>query len=135
MALVIAALDLTAQLEAIRTGYLGSSSKLKLFTNNHTPAVADTIASYTEATFGGYAEIALDAWAAATYAAGVATILETLRIWTYSGTPTNVIYGYYVTNSGGTQLRWAELAAGGPYTINTVGQILAVQPRYTFQNQ
>lgn len=131
--LVISGDELQRQLVVIKA-YLGATDKVRLFQNNHTPVVGDSVGDYTEATFGGYAAITLDTWGSVSYATGVARILEILRTWTYSGTPTNNIYGYYVTNSTGSQLRWAQLAAGGPFAINTVGMVVAVQPQYTFQN-
>lgn len=133
MALVIPSEELQRQLNSILT-YLGATDKLRLYQNNHTPVVGDDVSAYTEADFAGYAAITLNAWGGVSYAGGVARILETLRLWTYTGTPTNDIYGYYITNNSGSQLRWAELATGGPFTLDTVGMVVAMQPQYTFQN-
>ena len=99
---------------------------LHLYSNNHTPAYADTVSSYTEATFTGYASVTLTgaSWtisgtnpAAATYAAQAfaSSANQTLQ----------TIYGYYITVSG--NLVAAELFASSvPIQYN--GDTINVTP-------
>ncbi len=49
--------------------WLNANTRLRLFQNNHTPVHGDTAAAYTEASFPGYAFIALTAWGAVTLTA------------------------------------------------------------------
>jgi hypothetical protein len=99
---------------------------VKLFQNNITSADTDTAGTYTEATFGGYAAIALTAatWGAA--AAGTITYGAQLT-FSCTGAPSNSIYGYYVINAGGVLL-WSERDAGAPYTIGTNGDAVKMTP-------
>lgn len=109
---------------------------LRLFQNNHTPDGADVAGDYTEATFSGYAAVALNNWGNAFQnGSDQGEIDETVRIFTCTGpSPSNAIYGYYVTDGSGN-LVWAERNPAGPVTINTAGQTYSVLPRQTAVNQ
>src|SRR6266436_3665549 len=101
--------------------WLNANTRLRLFQNNHTPVHGDTAAAYTEASFPGYAFIALTAWGAVTLTADFhALTTEALETFASTGSsPVNTIYGYYITDLTGALL-WAELAPA-PITINASG--------------
>lgn len=101
---------------------------LRLFSNNITPADTDTAATYTEATFAGYAAIALagGSWGAA--AAGVITY-GAQQTFTRSSTGTvENIYGYYVTQSVSGVLLYSERDASAPAPITNAGDALKLTP-------
>lgn len=93
---------LVAQLNLI----LSSSPKWRLFTNNYTPGLSDTLASVTEAAWTSYAAVT-KTWSDFTLngvAAHNGYALASPAVFT-NGTGGNVTaYGYYVTDSGNTKL-------------------------------
>jgi len=97
-----------------------NNTKLHLFTNNHTPAKADTVSSYTECGASGYSAITLSSgsWTYTTQGdeADYAT-------QTFSLTSSATVYGYYVTDTAGTTLIFAELFSNGPYNIPSSGSV------------
>jgi len=106
--------------------------KVRLFKNNYTPVAGSVIGSFTEANFSGYTPGSLGTLAAATTVSGRAsTTAGTANTWTKSGATGNDIYGYYVTDSGGTVLYWAERGSAAPYSMNTNGEGLSVTPTVT----
>jgi hypothetical protein len=115
--------------------YLAANAVLRLFQNNHVPNHADTAASYTEATFAGYAAINLTTWGTPYLSADFhAWIDETLRTFTSTGSsPANTIYGYFVTKGSG-DLLFAEAAAVA-VTINASGQAYSVLPRFSLTSE
>lgn len=94
---------------------------LRLYTNSKTPAEADTVASYTEASGSGYAAKTLTgaSWTVADIGGGVIEASYAQQSFDLSGAMT--CYGYYVTNGAGTTLLWAELFTDGPYVIPAGG--------------
>jgi hypothetical protein len=103
--------------------------KLKLYKNNVTPAEADVVGSYTESTGAGYAAIALTGanWTVTT-ATGTTTASYAQQTFTYTGAEAN-IYGYYVVDSAGTTLLWAERFSDGPYSIPGGGGSVKITPQ------
>jgi hypothetical protein len=94
---------------------------LRLYTNDKTPADADTTASYTELTAHNYTAITLTgaSWSISSIA-NVATASYALQTFTLNSGPQNV-YGYYVTNAAGTKVLWAERFTSTPFVIPAVG--------------
>ncbi len=76
---------------------------LRLFKNDHVPAVTDTNANYTEANFSGYATFALGNWAAGfVNSDGKGEIDATPHTFAHNGgAVANTVYGVYVTNNAG----------------------------------
>lgn len=111
----------TTLLNQQRTWWNGLT--LRLYQNNRTPAETDVASDYTEATFPGYAAQALNDFGTPFLnGANKAQMQSGLHTFTSTGSsPSNTIYGYYVTDSGGN-LVGAELRAAGPVTINASGQ-------------
>lgn len=103
---------------------------LRLFVNNYTPTRADTAANYTEATWSGYAAVALTSWTIAGYDAnGNAEFDAPQKTFTASsGSPSQTIYGYYLTDGGGNVV-FAE-ADPSPFTVNATGQTYQVTAHF-----
>lgn len=102
--------------------------KLRLFKNNYTPVEAATAASFTQANAAGYAEQTLTGatWTVATNA-GVTEASYPER--TFNFTAADTIYGYYVVDSAGTTVLWAERFDGAPFNIPAGGGSVKVTPR------
>jgi hypothetical protein len=72
---------------------------VKLFQNNYTPTDSDTSASYTEATFTGYASVSVarSTYAASTIGSNIATSVSSATpTFTCTGGSAQTIYGAYV---------------------------------------
>jgi len=122
--------------DAITVALLNNAT-LRLYSNNHVPANADTVADYTEATFPGYAGIALSAWsAAALNASNKAETVLPIQVFTAGVivTPQD-IYGIYVTYDVDGSLLYAELDSSGPITIASTGQSYGYLPRVTYKSE
>lgn len=104
-----------------------------LYTNNHTPALGDAFAAYTEATFGGYAQVPLASPVSGGVTADIAkqTFAPVTFTATGSGLPVTV-YGYFIVR--GTKLIGAELFVV-PITLSTAGQAIVVVPSLTYQDR
>jgi hypothetical protein len=89
-----------------------NASTLHLFCNNYTPVRGMTPASFTEAAGGGYAAITLAAanWTEET-GDTPRQVQQPSQTFTFTGalTTNTTIYGYYITNSAGTVVLWAQL--------------------------
>ena len=107
--------------------------KLKLFINNVTPAEDDVVGTYTEATGAGYAAKTLTggSWTVETDT-GVTTAEYAEQEFVFTGAQANV-YGYYVTDSAGTGLLWAERFTDGPYSIPAGGGSITVTPKIVLE--
>jgi len=88
-----------------------STWKLRLYSNNYTPTNSDTVSNYTEATFTGYSAITLtrsvsgSTW---TITSSSSPASASYPAQTFSATSAQTIYGYYITDSGGTKVIYAE---------------------------
>lgn len=115
--------------------WIASGKTLRLFTNNITPGEADTAATYTEAAGNGYAALALTggtgggAWTVTEGAPSSASYPQ--QTFTFTGALGNV-YGYYVTETTGGALCWAERFSDGPYNIANNGDQIKITPTITF---
>jgi len=76
---------------------------LRLFRNDHVPAVDDVNADYTEANFSGYAAVALGDWNAAFLNGDDKGEIDgdPANFAHNGGATSNTIYGVYVTNNAG----------------------------------
>ena len=110
---------------------------LRMYSNNHTPQVTDTIGSYVEVTGGGYASQALNSaqWAIAEGSPSVATYNTFLDFVFTSVPPNPQVYGYYITNADGLLLLAEEFNPSDiPFTIITGGQTIQIRPRFGADN-
>lgn len=101
---------------------------LKLFSSNTTPAETDTAATYTEATFSGYAAITLAgaSWGAPS---GGSITYGSQQTFTHDGGGTsNSIYGYFVTQLTSGTLLYAERDASAPFTLANNGDNVKITP-------
>lgn len=117
---------------------LNQTLKLKLFSNNHTPAAGDTVSSLTEVSGGGYAAVTLTYanWTIAGGDPGVA-LYGSFQSFSFTGATSGpgTIYGYYVTTDDELTLLWEERfpADDVPFTpIN--GSLINVRPRLTLND-
>lgn len=108
---------------------LSGALTLKLFSNNKTPADADTAASYTVVSGAGYANITL-ASADWTVLDGVATQAQKQFDFTGPTDAPTTIYGYYVVNSDNV-LMWAERFSPSVVPFVPVdGSSIKITPRF-----
>jgi hypothetical protein len=105
---------------------------LRLFENNVTPAETDVAASYTEATFAGYASVNL---AGATWGApsegAPSSIAYPQQIFTSTGVQNKNVYGYYYTRAASGRIAGAERDPAAPFNILNVGDQYKVTPQIT----
>lgn len=106
-----------------------------LYTNNYTPLETSVIGDFTEATFGGYSRVAVDAWGAAFWSSGGwAESDAALATFTATGAGLPVtVYGYFLLDAGGNVVGAERNPAGG-VTLSTAGQVFPVWPRFTLAN-
>lgn len=104
---------------------------LRLFTNNHSPASADTAASYTEAAGGGYAAITLTngSWVQS-LTNSIEQVAYAQQTFGFTGALTTnpIVYGYYITDGSASP---ALVAAGlllAPFTPANNGDQIQVTP-------
>jgi hypothetical protein len=108
---------------------LNRNLTLKIYGNNHTPAVGDTIGSYTEISGGGYVAKTLT-YANWVIASAIATY-NTFQNFNFTGvlSGAGTTYGYYIVDSDG-DLRWAErwdesVAGFAP----VIGSLIRIKPK------
>jgi hypothetical protein len=110
------------------TRVLNGSVKYRLYTNNYTPDLNAVLASVTEAAFAGYANVS-QTFANFTLN-GVSghqgfAIAPPVSFSNTSGGPVNV-YGYYVTDSGGTLLLAIARFDSAPIVIPNGGNVQVI---------
>jgi hypothetical protein len=91
---------------------------MRLISSNFTPGTGTTLASLLaiEASFTGYTPAALTTWSAPSIDGTTAAIsVNTQGQFTGTGVGgTGNLYGYFLTNSGGTKLYGCEKFSGAP---------------------
>ena len=106
--------------------------KLKLYSNDITPGETDTVSTYTETDFTGYAAIDLPGTGATITNADPSEASWAAKVFTSSaGSQNKNCYGYYVTNSAGTVLMWSERFTSAPFNIVNNGDTITVTPKFT----
>jgi hypothetical protein len=106
---------------------------MMLYSNNITPAETDTTATYTEATFTGYAAKSLTgaSWTVTEGAPSNAAAAQ--QTFTSSADQTlQNIYGYLFKQVTSGIIMWAERFAAAPYAITNNGDNIQVTPVITF---
>ena len=134
MSLKIVDIGLNKMLDKLLTAY-GTTLVLHLFKSNTTPAAGDTLSTYTEATFPGYASQNVTGWTGATVASSTATSTADQKTFTRStsGTAEN-IYGYYITDAGGNLL-YAERDPAAPIGLTNSGDAYLITPKLTYKSE
>jgi len=117
-------------LQNILNNVAPQNGRLKLYTNNITPAETDTEATYTEAAGFGYASILLAAgsWTITPGAPTQAAYPE--QTFTFSGALGNV-YGYFVVQDTSGKILFAERFSTGPFLIANAGDQIKVTMQFT----
>lgn len=120
---------------AIRFSF-NQSSELRVYQNDVFPAPGSLLTSFVECNFPGYAPIPLAGlWSLPSLNMdGEAIILAPVQTFTRaSGSPTNTIYGVYITALGGTQLLFAQ-RANVPKVMGTTGDTFSYLPSFMFRS-
>jgi hypothetical protein len=91
----IGIIDVLSALQSRPPGYT-----LHLYTNNYTPVTTSVIGNFTEATFTGYAPVALSGWTSPGVTAHVASTTANPITFVATGAYQS-IYGWYVTDGAG----------------------------------
>lgn len=118
-------------LEAIVNKTAPQNLVLRLYSNNITPSDTDTAATYTEATFPGYAAITLTgaSWNSAASGSIAYSAQQTFTRST-TGTAEN-IYGYYITQVTSGILMYSERDGAGPFAVTNSGDAVKLTPTIT----
>lgn len=105
---------------------------LRLFSNNHTPAKADTSASYTEVTGGGYAAFALTGASWTVTPGSPTTAAYAAHTFAFTGVigGSGNVYGYYITDAN-SKVIVAQLLNSPPFTPAVNGDAVIVTPQIT----
>ena len=127
MALNVPDVGENAILEMIVNKTAPQNPVLKLYKNNITPSDTDTGATYTEATFGGYAAITLTG-ASWNSAASGSISYGSQQTFTCNATATDDIYGYYVVQTTSGILLWSERDASAPFAVRNSGDAVKITP-------
>lgn len=122
MALLVPNVGETEMLQRILNG--GDNCKIHLYSDNITPAEADTVASYTLVTDPAAITLTGASWDTSSVAGEASYAQQT---FTYTGAGT--AYGYVVTDNAGTTLLWAERFTDGPYEIPSGGGTIKITPK------
>lgn len=105
---------------------------MRLYANNIVPDEGSTLATFIEASGGGYNSINLVSGSWSIIAGSPSQAEHTELVWTFTGS-VGPVYGYYVTRSSGGELMWAERFTNGPFNINTNGDEIRITPRLTLE--
>lgn len=115
--------------------------KIRLFNAAHTPAVGDTLSTYTaiEASFAGYPAGGNALPLPPTYAwdSGNSKYIQTFpySYFTYTGgTNSGNIYGYFIDDGAGHCV-WAESFPGGPVILTASYPTLSLQCNFDNLNE
>jgi hypothetical protein len=90
---------------------LTAAVAVHLYQNDFAPAPGTVLADFTEADYSGYAAQTVTPATWPVFFQGISQVVAVgpgLVFTPTASTIANVIYGYYVTDSGGTRLLWAE---------------------------
>jgi hypothetical protein len=105
-----------------------------LYSNNHTPAVTDTLGNYTELSGVGYAVQVTQPtdWTVATVS-NVTTATAPNAVFSFSGA-VSTIYGYYLTDASDSTLLAAELFSAVQSIPSGGGTITLQAPAITLNS-
>lgn len=113
-----------------------SGARIRLFKNDIVPGDGDTASTYVEATFSTYSNQQLPNWGTPATSGGVAVVSHPAVTWSVGSAGVgNNIYGYYVTDSLGNTLYYAERDPAAPVNMNVVGNTYSVTPQFTFHSE
>lgn len=126
--------------EAFLDLVLAAGYTLRLYSNDVTAGLTDAqidalaVGAFTEATFAGYASVALTGGAWTTTPSDPSTGTYAAQTFTRSSTGTaQLIYGYYVTLTAGGALRWFEQFAA-PVSVEFIADAITLTPTITLDD-
>lgn len=95
---------------------------------------ATTLAQLIEAKWPAYRPITVSTWSPALTVGGRAVSTADPALWTRGvGGVASQVYGYYVTDTVGGPLLWAEARAQGPLTMTAPDDQLVILPQITLR--
>lgn len=108
---------------------VGTGLLYHLFVNNHTPGVGSTLASFTEATYSGYAAILVAAadWNVSAVVGHVGDLEAPAIVFRNTSTAARSAYGYFITDPTGTQYVAAARFDEPPMVV-AIGDAFTVDP-------
>lgn len=117
----------------VGTGGPFNGTTLHLYANNIVPSPQTPLSAMIEPTFTGYAPVAAIAFGTPFNApgGGAGVVAPSVDIACSGGTPTDTIYGWYLTDSGDTTLKLI-VPLGAPVPIANVGDSVLIQPEIDF---
>ncbi len=105
-----------------------------LFTNAVTLTQATTLANLVEANWPAYKPATVTTWAPALTVSGRAVAQADPTVWVRGvGGSAQLVYGYYVTDTTGGPLLWAELRPQGPITMQSPTDQVLLLPQLTLR--
>ena len=121
--------ELDPSLAAIVNALTGSGINMHLYSNNHIPTPADTLANYTEANYSTYAAVNTGLWSAAS--GGSTGVSQSggggcLFSPGVLGTPQDC-YGWYLTDVAGNLLG-ADVFTPGPLNLGGTTPAVLITP-------
>src|ERR1044072_2949235 len=123
-------------LDTLRGVWNSTTVRFHLYQTNYTPVDGSVLGDFTEATFSGYAAIAVSSFAAATTVSNRgSTTANPITFTRGVGETSNSIYGYYVTDSTNTKLLFAERAPAPPISMTNVGDQIVITPVFTLSSE
>lgn len=111
--------------------------KVHLYKNNLAPTVNSVVADFVAADFTGYGVSSAVVWGTPGISqSGVPLVLGDVKefLSTFPFTVPNTVYGYYVTNTAGSKLLFAEKFET-PQIISTGNQQIIVVPAWSMISQ
>jgi predicted alpha-1,6-mannanase (GH76 family) len=118
-------------------GAILANAHVHLFKNDYVPTPLSVVGDFTEADYTGYAHqvVASADWNSVTLSDGSAGIVGPGLFFNPTGTAvTNVIYGYYITDSTDATVVWAE-RFDAPRGLSSPGTGFVMVPQVNGQSQ
>jgi hypothetical protein len=107
---------------------------VNLFSNNITPVHNTPLSSFTACTYPGYARQAMTTWGTPAFNGTFWTMSAPILTFTDTGAGPDNVYGYFITDFGGSQWFWAQLAPSPPIVLGTTQPSLGIIPNFAYQD-
>ena len=105
-----------------------------LFTNNVNLTQSTALTDFVEASWPAYKPATVTSWAPALTVAGRAVAQADPTSWTRGvGGTAKMVYGYYVTDTVGGPLIWAEVRPQGPLRMQFPSDQVMILPQLTLR--
>ena len=105
---------------------------LRLFGNNLTPSALTSGGNFTEVVAAGYAPITLTGSSWTIVESGPSHASFATATFTFQAATS--VYGYLVTSSVATGVKWAERFTSAPFDITTSGSTISIAPQLTLRS-